>query len=323
MMGFRNATLLRLQQPADDHIAGITLGLEANAWTTNMPGQSVSVGFTELPGLDVRGASLSGGAFFCAIKQSVKRIPAAAIRELVEERVERIEELEGRKVFRKERLTLRDEVLMDNLPRVIPVSSVTLVMIEPNSRLVAVNSASNSRVEDTLGFLRALLGSFPVMPLIPSSRPSDVMTFWIRSRTITEGACFGAEAVIKDRCAGGPVVRIRNQSLTDDSVLDLVESGLFADRLQVLFGGICMTLCDQGNVLRSIRWPDVADGPADPEEDPAALVEAQAFELTKALLEITGWLAKEWGWLAQDPLPIPSEATSDETREDTTSVHAE
>ena len=70
------------------------------------------------------------GRMLLKLKREEKLLPSTVVREQVDEKVAVIESEQGRKVYRKERLNLKDEIVQDCLPRAFTRSTYVHAYID-------------------------------------------------------------------------------------------------------------------------------------------------------------------------------------------------
>ncbi len=92
------------------------------------------------------------------------------VRDALKEKVDEIEAEQMRKVYKKERDQLKDEIVQAFLPRAFIRKSGTFAAIAPKQGLILVDSASAKKAEDLLSTLREAIGSLPVRPLTGEDR---------------------------------------------------------------------------------------------------------------------------------------------------------
>ena len=83
----------------------------------------------------------------------------SVVRDALKEKVDEIEAQQMRKVYKKERDQLKDEIVQTLLPRAFIRRSSTFAAIAPSLGLILVDSASAKKAEDLLSTLREALGS--------------------------------------------------------------------------------------------------------------------------------------------------------------------
>ncbi|EFA29520.1 Recombination associated protein rdgC, partial [Haemophilus influenzae HK1212] len=109
-------------------------------------------------------------------KKEEKILPANVVKRELDERVENLEQKENRKLKKVEKQTLKDDVVMNLLPRAFSKNQHTALWIDTENNLVHVDAASSKRAEDALALLRKSLGSLPVVPLAFANEPSTILT---------------------------------------------------------------------------------------------------------------------------------------------------
>ena len=112
-------------------------------------------------------------------KKEEKMLPANVVKRELDERIESLEQKENRKLKKTEKQTLKDDVVMNLLPRAFSKNQQTAVWIDTENNLVHVDASSSKRAEDALALLRKSLGSLPVVPLAFANEPSTILTDWI------------------------------------------------------------------------------------------------------------------------------------------------
>jgi recombination associated protein RdgC len=121
----------------------------------------------------------TNGYLMVCCKRQDKLLPAVVVNEVLEEKLLKIEESEGRKLPAKQRRSLKDEVIED---------------------------------------LRTALGSLPVVPLASKNQPIDVMTRWLASARPAPGFTLGEECELRDNADISCVIRCKNQDLTTNEI---------------------------------------------------------------------------------------------------------
>ncbi|MGM0534764.1 MAG: recombination-associated protein RdgC, partial [Pseudomonadota bacterium] len=121
---------------------------------------------------------LQGQRLMTALRQE-RILPAAVVREEVEERSETIETQEGRKLRRQEKLAIKEQVYEELLPRAFVRSQKVDLWWDSRRALIAVNASSRKRAEELLDLLRETLGSLKVTPLASQTLPMRAMTTWL------------------------------------------------------------------------------------------------------------------------------------------------
>ena len=130
-MWFKNIRAYRLTKPFDLSPEQLGQKLAARGFEPCGKVQAVSLGW--VPPLGEESEALvhaAAGRMLLKLKREEKLLPATVVREQVDEKVAIIESEQGRKVYRKERLNLKDEIVQDCLPRAFTRSTHVYAYID-------------------------------------------------------------------------------------------------------------------------------------------------------------------------------------------------
>jgi recombination associated protein RdgC len=196
----------------------------------------------------------NGYIMICAKKQE-KILPAAVVNEQVEEKAIAISEAESRNVGRKERQTLKDEVIFSLLPKAFAKSSLDFAYIATQDNLIVVNAASAKRAEDLLSALREALGSLRAIPIAPQNIPTQVMTHWLRDAQLPTEFELGEECELQ---AGkdGRVIRCKNQDLHADEIRSHLDSGMFVNKVAITWKEAIHCVIDDQLAVKRLKFDD-------------------------------------------------------------------
>lgn len=186
----------------------------------------------------------------CARKED-KILPATVIKQALQDKVEKLEGEQGRKLKKTEKATLKDEVVHTLLPRAFSKFSQTFIWLDLEKQLVIVDSGSAKRAEDNLALLRKTLGSLPVVPLNFNESVELKMTEWVRSGELPAGFTLMDEAELKAVLDEGGVIHCKKQELVSDEIATHIEAGKFVTKLSVDWEDrLQFMLCDDGSIKR-------------------------------------------------------------------------
>ena len=113
-MWFKNIRAYRLTSPFTLSPEQLGEQLAQRGFEPCAKSQALSLGWT--PPLGVENGELvhaAAGRLLVKLKREEKLLPSTVVRELLEEKISEIEQGQARKVYRKERLNLKDEIIQD------------------------------------------------------------------------------------------------------------------------------------------------------------------------------------------------------------------
>jgi len=242
---------------------------------------------------------IQGHRLISALRQE-RLLPSSVIKEEVDAEVENIEAEEARKVTRKEKAALKEQVTEELLPRAFVRSQKIDLWWDVERNLIGVNASSRSRAEDVLDLLRETLGSLKVTPLTSQTLPIRAMTEWLGDTTSRPADLqLGDNLELKAKGDDG-VVRARQVDLDSDEMQQLLESGRQASKLALGIEGQLSFVLHDDLALKSIRFGDAlieeADHSSD-DEDALARLETDfilmAGSLRQNVERLIEWLGGE------------------------------
>ncbi|MCK9468246.1 MAG: recombination-associated protein RdgC [Porticoccaceae bacterium] len=295
-MLFTNALFYRLMSPLAVPIGEIGNHLASSPFQPCGSQDTARVGWAPvLP--DSNALALTAGGFtLVSLRRQQKILPAAAVAEATAAKVAEIEHQQQRTVYRKERKELKEEVMVDLLPRALTRSTHTHAYIDPTAGLLVVDTASRDRAEELLSQLRSDLGALPVVPVRPSAWPAIAMTGWLQHGAAPEVITLGQQCELRDIQESSNVVRVRGQDLRSDEVLQHIEAGKRVMKAEIHWDGKASCLLDDTLALRRLAFDDeLVSGAHGEEEDAAAQAAADLVLLGNTLGQLLADLLAEFG----------------------------
>ena len=174
------------------------------------------------------------GKVMVCLKSQEKILPASAINEQVEKKIQQIRDEENRSVSRKEKIDIKDEIIFSLLPNALTKSRLTFAYFDLLNSILVVNESSAKKAEALLSALRDALGSLPVIPLQTEGMPCGVMTGWISEGETPKSFDFGGSCKLIDR-KDGATVTVKDCDLTSHEVIEHVNTGMLVDKLALSF----------------------------------------------------------------------------------------
>lgn len=282
-MWFKNLRVFRLTQPWT--LTHEELNEKLNTFVFNPCGSldPFRYGFTPPLGRDSEELvhSTNGRMMICAKRQE-KILPSGVIKEQIEEKTLSIENAEQRKLSRKEKQNLKDEVIFSLLPKAFTRSRLDFAYIDPKANWIIVNSASAKRAEDLMSKLREALGSLPSIPLTTKHLPTQIMTRWLREASV------GNELELGDECEliankDGRIIRCKKQDLTASEIRNHLDLGMQVNKLTLIWKESVQLLVDEQCAIKRLKFEgDITD----PSNERQPETKAEQFDLDFSIMAL-------------------------------------
>ena len=179
---------------------------------------------------------------------------AAVVNEATEEKVAELEERQGRKIYRKEKRQIRDDVFVTLLPRAFTRNQQTFAYLSLADNMLIVNSSSAPKAEELITLLRDTLGSLPVE--IPSTNraPADVMTRWLREQHGSDNFVIDEECELFNPIDGGNVVRCKGQDLFSEEIQAHLGAGKQVKSLGVTWNSVVSCVLSEDLSVKRVKF---------------------------------------------------------------------
>lgn len=236
----------------------------------------------------------------CATKEE-KILPSQVIKDALSEKVSQIEYEENRKLAKKEKDALKDEIITELLPRALSRSKQCHALILPEIQMILVDSSSLSKAEELLALLRKALGSLPVIPLSFKTPIESTLTKWVKDGSAPSPFEMQDEAELKSVSDEGGIVRFKQQDLKEDEVLAHLETGKEVHKLALHFCQSIALLLQSDSSVKRLKFSEEFRASNDElgNEDPTARLDADFALMSSELVALMRELEKSLGGLEE------------------------
>ena len=298
-MWFRNARVFRFTKPFEITAEALEEKLQEDAFKPCGPQETSRQGWVPPMGkhsdLLVHSA---GGYHLIALRKEEKLLPASVIKELVDEKAEMIEAEQHRKVRRKEKDELKEEVTLEMLPRAFSKNRRCYAYLAPADGVLVVDAGSSKQAEDLASTLRKSLGSLPVRPPAVEQAPAFTFTGWLNeSIDLPASIELGTECELKDTSEDGGVVRCKGLDLQGDEIRSHLDAGMQVTKLSVTWDDNLSFVLDEELGIRRLKFGDTLQEKLDDvdADDAAARFDAAFSLMTLELARLIPGLLEALG----------------------------
>ncbi len=224
-----------------------------------------------------------GSHSMVSLQKEEKIVPAAVVRDLLEDRIAEVQAGESRKVGRREREQMREALMVELLPMALSRRSRTFALIAPESGWLIVDSASRKGADELTASLRDALGTFPVVA--PSVRHSVSATL---SNWLVHGPPAGVniedECELRDQSDESGTIRCRGQNLESSEIRAHLDGGMEVSKLGVYWKENVSFVLDDTLAVKRLRF---LDGVQQQANDAETESDADRFDVDMAIMAPT------------------------------------
>lgn len=199
----------------------------------------------------------SNGFMMVCAKKEEKLLPAAVINEMLQERVNDIEEQEARKVPQKERSRIKDDLIFEILPKAFSFSRKTYAYIDSQGGWLVVDAPTPKKAEDLLSLLRKCLGSLAVAPISATSNPSSIMTEWLTSNSTPNDILIEDECELRSPEEEGGIIRCKRHDLALPEIKNHLDSGKLVIKLAFSWADRLSLILDENLAIKRLKFLDL------------------------------------------------------------------
>jgi len=299
-MWFKNLTVYRFNKPFSVDPDAMEKSLEDFTFSPCSSQDISKFGFSNAFGKhgDTLVHTAADRHLICATKEE-KILPSQVIKEALDEKVAQLEAEDGRKLAKKEKDALKDEITTTLLPRAFSRRSQIRALILPEIQMILVDSSSAAKSEELMALLRKAIGSLPIIPMSFATPIETQLTQWLKESQTPAPFEMQDEAELKSDSDEGAIVRFKQQDLSEDEVLAHIEVGKQVHKLALHFGQSVAFLLQSDAAIKRLKFSEEFRAGNDDlgHEDPMARLDAdfalmgsELIALVNALVEVLGGL---------------------------------
>ncbi|MDB6049674.1 MAG: recombinase RdgC [Pseudomonas sp.] len=303
-MWFKNLLVYRLTQDLPFDAEALETALATKPARPCASQELTTYGFVAPfgKGEDAPLVHVSGDFLLIAARKEDRILPGSVVNDALREKIEEIEAEQMRKVYKKERDQLKDEIIQAFLPRAFIRRGSTFAAIAPKQGLILVNASSPKRAEDLLSTLREVIGSLPVRPLTVKVSPSATMTEWVKSQKAADHFFVLDECELRDTHEDGGIVRCKRQDLTSEEIQLHLSTGKVVTQLSLAWQDKLSFVLDDKMVVKRLKFEDLLTDEAEQNGGEEALGQLDA-SFTLMMLTFGEFLPELFEALGGEELP--------------------
>ncbi|AGH81083.1 recombination associated protein [Psychromonas sp. CNPT3] len=257
-MFFKNLQVYRFTRPMEQDVDALERNLEEFKFKSCSSQDVSKLGWVFPMGkAGSMYTHLANKQILVCLKKEEKMLPAGVIKDQLNERVEAIENEQGRALKKKEKDSLKEDIIMQLLPRAFSRTSQTFAWIDPETNMLYVDASSTRKAEELISLLRKTLGSLPVVPIQLKNQADVIMTDWLNEGNIPTHFSLENEAELCSALEGGGIIRCKQQDLLSDEIKNHLAADKFVTKLALNWADSISFLLGEEFALKRLKFSDV------------------------------------------------------------------
>ncbi|MGZ6488311.1 MAG: recombination-associated protein RdgC [Pseudobdellovibrio sp.] len=257
-MWFKNLSIFRLTEDFALAPSDLELKLEQMAFRPCGSHEEFTFGWTSPLGKSSEQLVHSANGFLMVCGKKEERVlPASVVNEMMQEKILETEEQQGRKLSKKVRTAIKDELIFELLPRAFTFSNKTYAYIDPKGGWLIVDAASAKKAEDLLSSLRKCLGSLPAVPLNTIEKPVKVMTEWLVNNQPPDDITIEDECELRAPEEEGGIIRCKRHDLSLPEIKNHLDTGKEVIKLAVNWADRIAFIIDENLAVKRLKFLDL------------------------------------------------------------------
>ena len=221
------------------------------------------------------------GADLMKLRSQSRVLPAAAINEELEKRLEEFQARMKEKPGAREKRRLKAETRDELLPKAMLKSERIHGYVDVKEKVLGIDAAQNAAAERFLLHLRAPFDGMTITPL-QFEQPVGKLLNAIFFGSAPRQFALGRECRMQDPAEPRSIVRWTDFDLNDSTIKDHVASGMRLTHLAIVYDNLLSCVLDEDGIMRKMRFLGAEDDGND-DEDTLTRVDAEFVLMTGTL----------------------------------------
>lgn len=200
-------------------------------------------------------------SLFIKARKQEKILPTSVIRDFVQERIEHLESEQLRKVGKREKNEIKDQIIAELLPRALPRNTEIAAYIDAKNGWFIVNTSSRKKAEEIISLLRIDVGDLAlVLPELNTS-PMRSMTQWLTTRDLPSQFDLGEDCKLVTE--DGESVTCKQLDLLSKEVMEHLNTGKSVQYLALQWQNKLAFVLDDEFSVRRVEFLEISEEPSD------------------------------------------------------------
>jgi recombination associated protein RdgC len=254
-MWFKQAKLFQLSDSFRCSIDSLIQKLDLLAFQPCLPSMPKSIGWVSPVDQDKAPlAQAVNGCMMICLQIEEKILPAIVINQELQNKVKQIETLEVRKVYQREKLALKDDIIASLLPRAFSKLTRIYGYIDTRNHWLVLGNNNEKKTELFISLFNKSLGE--KAQSLEIKNPTLIMTQWLLPQNPASTFSIEKSCVLQDPNQEKRVIRCQQQDLFSNSIQLLIKDGCEVKQIALSWQEHVNFVLSSDLSLQSIHFQD-------------------------------------------------------------------
>jgi len=257
-MWFKNILLYRFTKPFETSNETLETLLAESPFKPCGPTETSQLGWTSPIQKSEQCVHVAQNYWMICLQKQERILPGSVVNEQVQEKVNAIEEEQHRKVTRKEKTELKEEITLQLLPKSFTRTSRHYAYLTPDKGYMVINTSSAKVADELTSLLRKSVGSLPIRIPSVNQAPSSVMTHWVtEDNALPENFTLGYECELTSNGDEKGSIKYKGLELDQDQIDQQIKSGMEVSKLAVEWRETMSFILGSDLSIKRIKFGDM------------------------------------------------------------------
>lgn len=292
---FKNFAVFDILPGWDPNLEVLESGANAFAFTPCEPTQPNSIGFVAPRG-DKHGLMVEniGGQWILEVMLEKRMLPGKVVKRYLEERLDQIFEQTGRKPGKKERASIKEDLILELLPKVLTKQDSVRIWINPRHMTLCVDAGSKSKVDEVITLLVKAQENFAAVRCATAASPATSMGEWLKEDGAPEAFTVDDECELRTPDETKSAVRYSRHNLDLEEIRQHLAHGKLPTRIALTWRSRVSFVLDDQMTIKKLSMLEVVvvERQQAEDDDPfdanVAIVTGELMKLIPDLIDALG-----------------------------------
>ena len=255
-MLFKQIQLFHFTDPSCYVLENLIEKLEQLQFKPCLPSTSLSIGWVPpIEEDDMPLAQAVNGNIMICLQIEEKILPATVVNQALQDKIKEIAAQEqGRKVYQKEKLNLKDEIIMTLLPSAFSKLTRIYAYIDTKNQWLVLSTCNNKKTEQFISNFKKSVSE--KISIIALRKISSILTDWLKHKNYPTSFAIEKTYVLQDPKQQSRIIRCQQQDAFADGIQTLLKEGCEVIQLALQWQDQMHFVLTNNLFIQSIRFGD-------------------------------------------------------------------